>query len=242
MVKTAAILIIGNEILSGKVKDDNSHFLASELRELGVDVRLMEVLPDDVDVIAEEVSSCSRKFDLVFTSGGVGPTHDDVTMYAIAKGFGLKTVLNENILKSIEARCGEIPKDTLKMAEIPEGAEVIETEEGLRFPPVVYKNVYIFPGIPEFLKRKFSLIKERFRGKPYGIRYIYVNEEECFIASFLEEVVREFQDVEIGSYPKVSEKEYKVMLTIESKNEDSLKRAFEKLLGLIPSKVVVRAI
>lgn len=240
MAKTAAIVIIGNEILSGKIKDENSHFLASELRELGVDVRLIEVLPDDIDVIAPAVFSCSGRFDYVFTSGGVGPTHDDVTMSAIAKAFGLKTVLNETIAESIRARCGELPPGAMKMAEIPEGAEIVELNDKMRFPPVIFRNIYIFPGIPEFLRRKFSLLKERFRSEPYKIMRIYVNEEECFIAPYLDSVVREFQDVEIGSYPKIDSPTYKVVLTLESRDGDSLRRAHERLLGLIPSEVLVR--
>jgi molybdenum cofactor synthesis domain-containing protein len=85
-MKTAAVIIIGNEILSGKVKDSNSSYLASELRELGVDLRRISVIPDDIETIGEEVSKCSQDYDFVFTSGGVGPTHDDVTMKGIAKG------------------------------------------------------------------------------------------------------------------------------------------------------------
>lgn len=240
MPKTAAILIIGNEILTGKVKDENSHFLAAELRELGVDVRLIEVLPDVEEVIAERVSACSKDFDLVFTSGGVGPTHDDVTMKAIAAGFGLKTVLNEGLAGYIRDWCGELPPEAMKMAELPEGAEVIKTGEEVRFPPVLVRNVYIFPGIPSFLRRKFTLIRDRFRSVPYSIRYIYVNEEECFIARYLNEAAREYPLVQIGSYPKVDEAEFRVLITVESRDEEELMGAYKKLLGLIPSEVVVR--
>lgn len=240
MPVTAAILIIGNEILSGKVRDENSHFLAAQLRELGVDVKLIEVLPDLEDVIAERVSSCSGRFDLVFTSGGVGPTHDDVTMRAVAKGFGVSTELNEELARHIAERCGELPPEALKMAHLPEGAEVLHSTEEVRFPPVLFKNVYIFPGIPEFLRRKFELIKERFRSEPFGIRYIYVNEEECFIAGHMDEVVREFEGVEIGSYPRVDEPDYRVVVTLESRDGEALKGAYEKLIELIPPEVVVR--
>ena len=93
--KKAGILIIGNEILSGKVHDCNSYYLASELRALGVSVERIMVIPDEVDIIGSEVAAFSEKYDYVFTSGGVGPTHDDITMEGIAKGFGVKLIVRK---------------------------------------------------------------------------------------------------------------------------------------------------
>lgn len=240
MQKTAAIIIIGNEILSGKVHDTNSHYLAAELRGLGVDVRRVLVIPDEAEVIAREVAAASAAYDYVFTAGGVGPTHDDVTMQGIARAFNLRTVVNEKILDVIMQRCrSERTEPFLKMAEVPEGAEVIETE-GLRFPPVVVRNVYVFPGIPDFLRQKFALLKERFRSRPFLLRKIYLNEEECFIAHHLEQVIGEFPDVAVGSYPKVNLPEYKVMVTLESREADVLERAFRMLLDVLPKEYVVK--
>jgi molybdenum cofactor synthesis domain-containing protein len=240
MPKTAAIIIIGNEILSGKTRDSNSSYLATELRALGVDVRRISVIPDDREEIAREIASASEKHDYVFTAGGVGPTHDDVTMEGIALGFGLKTVPSQVLLEVIRQRCGGmLNESSRKMAEVPEGAEVIEIE-GLRFPPVVIRNVYIFPGIPEFLRRKFSAIKERFRGEPFVTREIYINEEECYIAPSLELLIVEFPEVMVGSYPKVDHPEYKVIVTLESTDRDSLARAYDRLMGLLPEDKVVR--
>ena len=166
MLKTAAVIIIGNEILSGKVKDENSHYLAQGLRELGVELSLVMVIPDRVPDIAEAVSMCSSRYDYVFTSGGIGPTHDDVTIQGIASAFGVKTEINRKLEEVILSRCGERPSDVaLRMAELPQGAEVIELE-GIGFPPVRMKNVFIFPGIPEFMRKKFDALKERFRSRP----------------------------------------------------------------------------
>lgn len=241
MPKTAGIIIIGNEILSGRIQDTNSHYLASELRALGVDVRRISVVPDDIGVIAEEVSSFSGRYDFVFTAGGVGPTHDDVTMQGIAKGLGLKTIVNPLLAEIIRERCGIEANDaSMKMAELPEGAKIIEIE-GLRFPPVVVKNVYVFPGIPDFLRRKFSAIRERFRSEPYAIRKIYVDEEECFIAPHLDQVVREFKGVIVGSYPTVDSPGYKVVVTLESKDREQLSEAFERLISLFPAGVVQKS-
>jgi molybdenum cofactor synthesis domain-containing protein len=241
MPATAAIIIIGNEILSGKIEDTNSHFLASELRALGVDVRRISVIPDVVDIIAEEVAAAASRHDYVFTAGGVGPTHDDVTMEGIAKGFNLKTVTSPAILKVVRERCGaDLNEASAKMASVPEGAEVIEIE-GLRFPPVVVRNVFIFPGIPEFLRQKFSAIKERFRSEPFLLKKVYINEEECYIAPYLDEVTSEFPDVDVGSYPKVENPEYKVIVTLESTNREAMSKAYDRLMGLLPEKKVVRA-
>ena len=240
MPSSAAIIIIGNEILSGKVKDENFHFLASELRKLGVALRFAATVPDEVEEIARVIRECSEKCDFVFTSGGVGPTHDDVTMKGIAMAFGLKTVPNEEMRDKIARHCGFEPSEiVLRMAELPEGARLLQVD-GMNFPPVLVKNVYVFPGIPEFLRKKFDAIKERFRGEPYHSRLFYLNQDECYIAEALASVAGEFTDVEIGSYPKVGEKEFKVLVSLESRNDGALKGASERLLALLPPGIVVR--
>ncbi|MDA8087115.1 MAG: molybdopterin-binding protein [Nitrospiraceae bacterium] len=237
--RTAAVIIIGNEILSGKVRDENAHFLAEELRALGVNLCRIAVIPDIVEEIAATVASCSRKYDYVFTSGGVGPTHDDVTMRGVAAAFGLDTVMNERYRQAIIERCGmQTSEVALRMAELPRGAEVIELN-GINFPPVRVENVYVFPGIPEFLRKKFLALKERFRGEPYHLRRIYLNGEECLIAESLDAVARKFPMVEIGSYPKIGEKRYSILVTLESTSEGSLAEAVEELLKLLPGDIVV---
>ena len=238
MSTTAGIIIIGDEILSGKVHDTNSHFLAAELRVLGVDVRRVYVIPDEVDMVARTVKKFSEGFDYVFTSGGVGPTHDDVTMEGITKAFGLGTTTSQEILNYLQKRCGgRLNEAVRKMAELPEGAEVLEVEGA--FPPVVVRNVYILPGVPELLRKKFRQIKERFRTEPYHLSKVFINEEECFVAHHLDVVVSEFPEVMVGSYPKMSEKGYKVILTLESRDAGALDRAFKKLIGLLPEEIVV---
>jgi molybdenum cofactor synthesis domain-containing protein len=240
MPETAEIIIIGNEILSGKVRDTNSHYLASELRVLGVDVRRIAVVPDDVEAIAGEVSSASRRFSYVFTAGGVGPTHDDVTMEGIARAFGVGTVRSRKLLEIISQRCGgDVNEASAKMALIPEGAETIDIDS-LRFPPVVLRNVYIFPGIPEFLRQKFSAIRERFRSMPFVLRKVYINEEECYIAPYLSKVICDYPAVAVGSYPNVENPEYKVVVTLESTDGDSLSKAYDSLMRLLPEDKVVR--
>lgn len=240
MAKTAAILIIGNEILSGKVQDENSPWLARELRSLGVDLRSIEVVPDEVGLISEKVSSFAGAYDFVFTSGGVGPTHDDVTMQGVARAFGLRTVVNERMAEFLTSKCGvEGESAVMKMAEVPEGAELMEFED-MRFPPVRVRNVYIFPGVPEYLRKKFDAIKERFRGEPFSIRRVFVNEEEFCIAHLIDRVDEAFPEVMIGSYPKLGETDHKVVLTFEGTDPAMLEKAVGMLLESLPAGSVVR--
>jgi len=239
-VKTAGIIIIGNEILSGKVHDANSFYLVSELRALGVEVKRISVIPDDVEIIGREAAEFSRSYDYVFTSGGVGPTHDDVTMAGIARGFGVKLIGHPEIKKILSFRYNSsLNNAVLKMADVPEGSEVIFREE-MRFPVISFKNIFIFPGIPEYLKNKFSLIKERFRSSRFYLKKLFLNAHESEIADILNSVVAENKDVTFGSYPVVGKPEYRVMVTAEARAEKVLNKALDELIGRIPKDKLVR--
>ena len=179
---TAGILVIGNEILSGKVVDTNSPYLCRELRTLGVDVERIITIPDEIDVIAEHVRAMHKAYDLVFTSGGIGPTHDDLTIDGIATAFGRPLEHSESIAARHRARHGQEPNASqLKMAQVPAGAMLIDAGD-LWFPLVVVENVYIFPGIPELLRKKFESARERFRGVPFVLKRVYVTRMESEIA------------------------------------------------------------
>ncbi|UCG77545.1 MAG: competence/damage-inducible protein A [Nitrospirota bacterium] len=240
MSKSAAIVIIGDEILSGQIEDCNSFYFTRELRELGVVVKYMAVIPDDVDEIAKTVRSVSEKYDLVFTSGGIGPTHDDVTIDGIAKAFDVKVVrdpsLEKMILDKFEDKSAEA---ALKMSEIPEGATLLN-ENGLKFPLIEFRNVFIFPGIPEYLKTKFEAIKERFRDKPFYVRKIFVKMHESDIAPLLEETLSKYDGIKIGSYPKVEKDGYSIKITIESKDRDSSDSALEHLKAKVDGSSIIK--
>ncbi len=238
--KTAGIIVIGNEILSGKVHDVNSFYLTSELRSLGVDVRRISVIPDEIEIIGREAVEFSNRYDYVFTTGGVGPTHDDVTMAGIAKGFGVKLIKHPEIKKILYSRFNSSLNDAvLKMAEAPEGADLF-VMEGIRFPVVSFKNIIIFPGIPEHLKKKFALIKERFRSSIFFLKRLFLNAHESDIAGILNIAVAENTDVIFGSYPVVGIPEYRIIVTAESKSEGSLNKALDNLISKLPEDIVVR--
>ena len=238
--KTAGIVIIGNEILSGKVRDINSFYLASELRDLGVDVKRISVIPDEIHIIGREVAGLSAKYDYVFTSGGVGPTHDDVTMAGIAEGFGVGLVEHEEIKKILYSKYKDmINSSVLKMTEVPEGSG-IEFHENMRFPVVTFKNIFIFPGIPEYMQNKFAMIKERFRSSVFYLKRLYLNCHESVIAEMLHSVVGKYNNVTFGSYPVLGKSDFRVIITAETKSEELLKTAMDDLLGRLPKNVLVR--
>lgn len=238
--RTAGIIIIGNEILSGKVRDSNAYYLASELRALGVSVLQISVIPDDVAAIAATAREFSFRYDFVFTSGGVGPTHDDVTMAGIAQGFGVPLKQHPGLAGFFRARYQDrLNEAVMKMAEVPEGAELIGIED-LRFPAISYRNIYIFPGIPQYLADKFSSIKERFRSSSFHIKRFFLKANESDIADVLNKIVAENRMVDFGSYPVLGNPEYKIIITAESKSESALDKAVQELLHSLPGDVLVR--
>ncbi len=238
--RTAGILVIGNEILSGKVTDENSPFIARGLREVGVELCRIVTIPDEVDVIAKEVRTFHQSYDVVFTSGGVGPTHDDVTMEGIAAGLDRKVIVHPELEKGIRTFIkGEVNAAQLKMAEVPEGAVLIQ-DDNMGFPTIQIENIYILPGIPEILRKKFDALRERFQEAPYHLRVIYTCWNESAIAGSLNQTMTEFPDLLLGSYPKIGHPEYRVKLTIESKDEDYAQRAFDRLLTLLTAEAIVR--
>ncbi len=235
---SAALLVIGNEILSGKVRDTNSTYLAVELRKLGVDLERILTIPDIIEVIASETRVMSDAYDFVFTSGGIGPTHDDLTMDGVASAFDLDIVLNQSMVDRM-ARHSKSPINEAmkKMALIPKGADVLDVG-GLWFPVVVVNNVHILPGIPELFEKKFDSIRDRFSGVPFQVSKIYVRENESEIAEILNTLLREFPELMLGSYPKINEEDFRVLLTLESRDPDYLKRATETLLSRLPTDAI----
>jgi molybdenum cofactor synthesis domain-containing protein len=240
MSRTAGIILIGNEILSGKIVDANASYLCRELRMLGVDVRKISVIPDEVDLIATEVADQSRRFDIVFTSGGVGPTHDDVTVEGVARALGVPVVRDPRLVHVIETLAkGRVNEARLRMAEVPEGAELVAGEQ-LTFPAVVARNIYVLPGVPEIFRQKFEALRERFRDSPFHLRSVFVRIPEGTLAEHLNELLRRHPDLLLGSYPEFLNPEYKVKVTLESKDAKYVEQALDEFLERLPADAVVR--
>jgi molybdenum cofactor synthesis domain-containing protein len=240
MAKTAGIIIIGNEVLSGKTQDINSYFLCVELRQLGVEVQKISTIQDEVELIGQEVATFSKRFHFVFTSGGVGPTHDDVTIEGIAQGFSVPVVRHPEIENRMRQRLGrEVNDARLRMANVPEGAVLLATE-ALFAPVVNIHNVYVFPGIPRILQERFHAIKERFRDAPYFLKNVFLRYGEGVIASTLNDLLAKFPHLLLGSYPVLDLPEYKVKVTLESKDSSYLDNALRSLVASLPQDAVHR--
>ena len=237
---TAAIIVIGNEILSGKVVDTNAAFLCRELRALGVALQRILVIPDEIDAIAAAVRDYHTRFDVVFTSGGVGPTHDDITIAGVALGLGREVVRHPLLEQRLCEFFGDQISDArLKLAEVPQGADLIFAGD-VHFPTIRVANIYVLPGIPEIFREKFLAIKSRFAVDPYFLRVVYTRAVESTIARYLNHTLEVFPLVQLGSYPKLADPEYRVRITLESKDQDYLARAFEHLMAQLPAESIVR--
>jgi molybdenum cofactor synthesis domain-containing protein len=230
---TAAILIIGEEVLSGKVADENSPFLLRELRKLGVAVRRVEIIPDDIETIGERVRTLASTYDHVFTAGGIGPTHDDVTIAGIARAFSVPVVKEEAMVRIIRTLCVEdFHERDLHMAHVPLGADLIFGDGPVRshWPVVAMKNVYCLPGIPKILFSKFALLRSRLVSDPFYTRAVYSREGEGAIAGHLDKLVSAYPEVTIGSYPHLDTLDHKVMITLDGRNPTAVDAAMQALV------------
>jgi len=238
---TAAILLIGDEILSGKVEDENARYLVHELRRAGVTVGRIEVVPDQLDVIAESVRRLSPAFEWVFSSGGIGPTHDDVTFAAVAAAFDRPVARDPQLEDLMRRTWGErLHVRDLRMADIPLGARLEHGPRGpsSAWPVVVMENVWILPGVPQIFRRKFEAVRELFRGPAIHGRAVYLNEPEGVIADVLDEVVDAFPTVAIGSYPHLEAVEYRVKITLDGRDAGAVNDATARLVQRLGAAVV----
>lgn len=236
---TAGIIVIGNEVLSAKVDEANAKHMAAGLRNVGVDLMRIVVIRDDIETIAADVASMSAAYDHVFTSGGVGATHDDLTMEGVALGLGLELVRDPYLAGLIESHYSDRHSDAvLRMAQVPKGA-VLRGRDDLLYPVVQVKNVYVLPGVPEFLRAKFDYLVSTFSGQRVILKQIYVRAGEPALADLLRATAEALPDVEIGSYPRFDTNEFRVKITVESRQAELVERGVEMVVaGLDPADLV----
>lgn len=205
---TAAMLAIGDEILSGRTQDTNTHFLAGELTKHGISLKEVRVVSDDHACIVEAVNALRRSFDNVFTSGGIGPTHDDITADAIADAFGVPIDVREDaraLLRAYYEKTGaELTEARLRMARIPDGATLIENPVSTA-PGFTLGNVHVMAGVPSVFKAMVaSVLPNLTGGEPVLTRTFRVDLPEGDIAGPLAEIAKASAGVSIGSYPFIS--------------------------------------
>lgn len=245
---TAACIIIGNELLSGKVQEANLIVLAQELRRLGVRLQRVVMIEDNIDAIASEVKALSTQYSFVFTSGGIGPTHDDVTLAAVAQAFGMQQTRRPLIEQLLKEFYGEWCTEAhLRMADIPEETELLPIEADaesellhgrkIPWPTMMVRNVFVLPGIPQIFRLKLDAVYayiKKLNATPFFNRSIQTNMDEGHLKPLLDKVVSEFHSVEIGSYPAWLGAGYRTKITFDGRNLEQVEAACEALCTLLP--------
>ncbi len=236
----AAILIIGNEILSGRTQDTNTSTLANWLNTIGVKVNEVRVVPDIEKKIIETLNVLRAENNYVFTTGGIGPTHDDITAQSVSKAFGLKYEIHKEAFKILEAyyKPGEFNEGRQKMVWMPENAELILNPTS-GAPGFSVKNVFCLPGVPSILKSMLGGIKNKIvGGQPILSHTISLRTVESEIASSLTKVQDENKEVEIGSYPFFHAGKLGVSIVLRSEDQSKIDICNAEILKFIKEKKI----
>jgi molybdenum cofactor synthesis domain-containing protein len=222
---TAAIVTIGNEVVSGDVENTNASWLARRLEQLGLHVRLVATIPDEADVIAELVRREAARADVVVVTGGLGGTPDDVTREAIAAAFGVEQREHPEVAERLRERFPRAPEYAADWARLPEGARPLEIPRG-GAPGFVIENVYVLPGLPGEMEPMFESISgELRRERPIGSWRRTLHTRESELAPVLAEAARRFPDVRVGSYPSFTADGPRVEVVLKSADPDLLRTA-----------------
>ena len=234
---TAGIIVIGDEILSGRTQDSNSNFIAKNLLKEGIKLEEVVVIKDDKKTIIDKVINYSQKFSYVFTTGGIGPTHDDITSESISEAFNLEYQVNKDAFKILDNYYpkGEFNESRQRMAMMPNGSELI-LNPMTAAPGFNIKNVYVLPGVPEIMQIMFlELIKKLKKGKPKLVITINTNLYESKIAFFLKDIQNKYKDSSIGSYPyfNLVAKTGGVNIVVSSWNMTSVKPIVDDIVNMI---------
>jgi len=236
----AAIIIIGNEILSGRTQDVNVVHLSKWLNELGVKVEEVRVIPDIENSIVNTVNELRKKFKYVFTTGGIGPTHDDITSRSIAKAFNVSYGYNKEAYETLEKyyKPGEFNDGRKKMAKMPDKASLIYNPSS-GAPGFIVENVYCLPGVPSILKSMVNGLKNRISGgKKILSKTISVSTVESEIAKPLEDIQNKFKNIEIGSYPFFRMGKVGVSIVMRSTEKNQIDDCSKQIISFIQKKKI----
>ena len=236
----AAILIIGNEILSGRTQDTNTSTLANWLNSIGVKVNEVRVVPDDEKKIVDTLNILRKENNYVFTTGGIGPTHDDITAASVSKAFGLKYEIHKEAFKILEAyyNPGEFNEGRQKMVWMPENAELILNPTS-GAPGFNVENVFCLPGVPSILKSMLGGLKNKIvGGDPILSHTISLRTVESEIANSLTQVQNQNKDVEIGSYPFFHAGKLGVSIVLRSEDKSKIENCNSQILEFVNKKKI----
>ena len=237
-MNNACLIIIGNEVLSGRTQDLNLAFLGTRLNEIGVRLAEGRVIADDTKTIISTLNECRAKYDYVFTTGGIGPTHDDITSAAVAKAFGLPLIRNPEavaLLRQHYANPKDLNEQRMKMCEVPEGAILIDNPIS-KAPGYQIGNVFVLAGVPRIMQAMYEALKERLtHGEPMKSRTIVVFMGEGGLAKGLGDVQGEHSGIEIGSYPFFRDGKLGTALVLRGVDQNALDEATEAVTVLVSS-------
>jgi len=236
----AAIIIIGNEILSGRTQDVNVITISLWLNELGVKLEEVRVIPDIENSIIRTINEVRKKFKYVFTTGGIGPTHDDITSQSIAKAFNMKYGYHKEAYVILEKYYGKekFSPGRKKMAMMPVNASLILNPSS-GAPGFILNNVYCLPGVPSILKSMLGGLKNRIKGgKKILSKTISVNTVESEIAKSLEYVQHKFKKVDIGSYPFFRLGKIGVSIVIRSIDKKKIDECYKEIVSFLKNKKI----
>ena len=234
---TACALIIGNEILSGRTKDVNLNYLATRLTEMGIRLAEARVIADDEAAIVDAVNQCRATYTYVFTTGGIGPTHDDITADCVAKAFGVALEIHPEAREIIAEMCRrngtELNEARLRMARVPHGGSLIHNAISSA-PAFQMCNVFVLACIPSVMQAMFEGAKDRLTGgPPVHSRTVIAYAPEGTVARPLEELQARYPDVEMGSYPFYREGRFGTSLVLRSADTDRLTAACDQLFAIV---------
>jgi molybdenum cofactor synthesis domain-containing protein len=236
----AAILIIGNEILSGRTQDTNTGTIALWLNSIGVKVEEVRVIPDIEKTIIDTVNKLRKSYNYIFTTGGIGPTHDDITAESISKAFDLKYEIHKEAFKILESyyKPGEFNEGRQKMVWMPKNANLILNPTS-GAPGFSVENVFCLPGVPSILKSMIGGLKnEIVGGEPILSHTISLRTVESEIASSLTEIQNNNKEVEIGSYPFFQAGKLGVSIVMRSVDQSKIDFCSSKILELVNQKKI----
>ena len=234
---TASMLVIGDEILSGRIRESKMHFLAIELSKVGIDLKEVRIVKDYKPAIISAVRTLSSSFDFVFTSGGIGPTHDDITSECMAEAFNRPIDINEDARNKLEDYYRGLGKKfnpaRLRMARIPKGAELIKNSVSVA-PGFLIENVHVMAGVPKvFQAMVSSILKTLKRGTPALSRTLKILLAESEIAALLENLAIDYHKLSIGSYPFDINSEFGVNIVVRGDNSKLIDQFINNLKAKI---------
>jgi molybdenum cofactor synthesis domain-containing protein len=232
---TAALLVIGEEILSGRTRDENIAYVAAYLTRVGIVLREVRVVADAEAEIVAAVNDLRRRYTYVFTTGGIGPTHDDVTTEAIAKAFGVGVDIRDDAVAAMRLQYTEedLTPARLRMARIPDGAELIHNAVS-RAPGFRLENVIVMAGVPRIMQVMLDEVMPRLaKGRPISARAVRIDAAEGDVAPPLAVLQSSHPDVQIGSYPFFEHRRFGTYIVLRGTDEASLDSALEALWGMI---------